>query len=126
LQSRNGLWHQMLDDQETYLETSCTAMFTFSIARGVNRGWIENVYATVAQAGWKALEKKVMEDGQIAGVCTGTAVANDKVYYANRPQSIFAYHGYGPVLLAGAEMIQLMKNFDVKVISSTFQYWRKQ
>ncbi len=125
LQGRNGLWHQLLDKEETYLETSCTAMFTFCIARGVNRGWLENVYGSVAQAGWRALERKVTEDGQIEGVCGGTNVANDMVYYANRPQSILAYHGYGPVISAGAEMIQLLKNFEVKSISSTFQYWRR-
>jgi rhamnogalacturonyl hydrolase YesR len=35
-----GLWHQLLDKTDSYLETSASAMFTFTIARGVNRGWL--------------------------------------------------------------------------------------
>jgi len=37
-QSGRGLWHQLLDKTDSYLETSASAMFTFAIARGVNRG----------------------------------------------------------------------------------------
>ena len=39
-QSGSGLWHQMLDRPDSYLETSCSAMFTYSMAKGVNRGWL--------------------------------------------------------------------------------------
>src|ERR1019366_1436142 len=46
-----GLWHQLLDKNDSYLETSGSAMFTFAIARGVNRGWLSPAYAPVAQAG---------------------------------------------------------------------------
>ena len=31
----------------------------------------------------------------------------DPMFYAYRPASVLAAHGYGPVLLAGAEMIKL-------------------
>jgi unsaturated rhamnogalacturonyl hydrolase len=125
LQSPNGLWHQLLDKEETYLETSCTAMFAFAIARGVNRGWIEAIYAPVAQAAWRAVEKQVTEDGQIAGVCRGTSVGYNAVYYANRPQLLLAYHGYGPVFLAGAEMIELNNNFEIKGGGDLFHYFPK-
>jgi rhamnogalacturonyl hydrolase YesR len=125
LQSGNGLWHQLLDRESSYLETSCTAMFAFAIARGVNRGWIETIYAPVAQAAWRAVEQRVTEDGQVAGVCRGTSVGYSMMYYANRPQLLHAYHGYGPVLLAGAELIELSKNFDLKGRGDLFHYWPK-
>ena len=32
------------------------------------------------------------------------------MYYYNRPTSVNALHGYGPTLLAGAEMIRLISN----------------
>ncbi len=54
-QGGTGLWHQLLDKTDSYLETSASAMFTFAIARGVNRGWLSPAYAPVAQAGWQAL-----------------------------------------------------------------------
>jgi rhamnogalacturonyl hydrolase YesR len=100
-------------------------MFAFAIARGVNRGWIETIYAPVAQAAWRAVEQRVTEDGQVAGVCRGTSVGYSMMYYANRPQLLHAYHGYGPVLLAGAELIELSKNFDLKGRGDLFHYWPK-
>ena len=42
-QGSTGLWHQLLDRTDSYLETSASAMFTFAIARGVNRGWLPRV-----------------------------------------------------------------------------------
>ncbi len=125
LQGTTGLWHQLLDRPATYPETSCSAMFTFAIARGVNRGWIEPQYASVAFASWNALVDKVTDDGQIEGVCIGTSLAYDVTYYAHRPQKLTAYHGYGPMLSAGAELIQLLKNFDVREENRLDHFWRK-
>jgi rhamnogalacturonyl hydrolase YesR len=118
LQSGSGLWHQMLDKPDSYLETSGTAMFVYSIARAINRGWISPVgYGAVAQSGWNALATRVNSRGQVEGTCVATTFADDNVYYYNRPTSPDASHGYGPVLLAGAEMIRLVKNDQFKITS---------
>jgi len=84
-QSGNGLWHQLLDRTDSYLETSASAMFTFALARGVNRGWLSPAYAPAAQAGWQALSTRVRPDGRIEGICVSTTAAYDAVYYYNRP-----------------------------------------
>ena len=122
LQGGTGLWHQLLDRTDSYLETSASAMFTFAIARGVNRGWLSPIYAPVAQAGWQAVAKRVRETGEIDGICVGTTAAYDAVYYYNRPTSTRAMQGYGPTLLAGAEMIQMLRSFDVERKLNTFHY----
>ena len=122
LQGGTGMWHQVVDRNDTYLETSATAMFTFVIARGVNRGWLPPLYAPVAQAGWRAVEQRIREDGQIDGICVATTAAYDMVYYANRPTSPSAMQGYGPVLLAGAEMIDLLRHATVLKTLNTFHY----
>jgi rhamnogalacturonyl hydrolase YesR len=112
----SGLWHQMLDKPDSYLETSASAIFVYSIARAINAGWIAPVsYGSVAQAGWIGVATRVNAQGQVEGTCVGTTLASDHVYYYNRPQSVFATHGYGPVLLAGAEMIRLLRNPDIDV-----------
>ena len=36
----SGMWHQVLNESGTYLETSATAMNVLSIAVGVERGWL--------------------------------------------------------------------------------------
>lgn len=116
LQSGAGLWHQMLDRPDSYLETSASAMFTYVIAHAINEGWIPpSTYGSIAQAGWNGLAAKINAEGQVEGTCVGTTYANDQAYYYNRPTSVHALHGYGPMLLAGAEMIRLLKNPKVAI-----------
>lgn len=124
-QSGAGLWHQMLDRSDTYLETSASAMFVYGIAHAINQGWISPAtYGSIAQAGWAGLTTRVNAKGQVEGTCVGTTFASDQVYYYARPVSVYAAHGYGPMLLAGAEMITLIKNpaFDIQVKLRTYQY----
>ena len=110
-QDSTGLWHQLLDRPDSYLETSASAMYVYAIAHGINRGWLDRrAYAQVASLGWNAVALKVNASGQVEGTCIGTGMAFDPAFYYYRPASVFAAHGYGPVLLAGAEMITLRKN----------------
>jgi unsaturated rhamnogalacturonyl hydrolase len=122
VQGSTGLWHQLLDRPDSYLETSASAMFAFAIARGVNRGWISPAYGPVAQSGWQAVAKRVRDNGEIDGICVGTTAAYDAVYYYNRPTSTRAMQGYGPTLMAGAEMIEMLRLFDVERKLNTFHY----
>jgi unsaturated rhamnogalacturonyl hydrolase len=109
-QSGQGLWHQLLDRNDSYLETSASAMFTYGIAHAINRGWISrDAYLPVAQLGWKAVAAKVNAQGQVEGTCVGTGMGFDPTFYYYRPTSVLAAHGYGPTLLAGSEMIQTLK-----------------
>ena len=62
-----------------------------------------------AQAGWNGLTTRIDAEGHITGTCIGTGYADDYVYYYYRPQ-IDDIHGYGPVLLAGSEMIRMLRN----------------
>jgi rhamnogalacturonyl hydrolase YesR len=121
-----GLWHQLLDKNDSYLETSASAMFTFAIARGVNRGWLSPAYAPVAQAGWQALATRVRADGRIEGICVSTTAAYDAVYYYNRPTELGAMQGYGPVLMAGAEVIDMLRSFDIQRTLNTFHYRKRK
>ncbi len=116
-QGINGLWHQLLDRSETYEETSASAMFVFALARGINRGWLDPLaYGPVASIGWNAVTKKVNDKGQVEATCVGTGMAWEPVFYAYRPTSVYAAHGYGPVLLAGAEMIALRRGSGEKAV----------
>lgn len=124
-QSGTGLWHQMLDRNDSYLETSATAMFVYGIAHAINKGWISpTTYGSIAQAGWVGLITKITKDGGVDGTCVGTTFASDHIYYYNRPANAGAMHGYGPVLLAGAEMLQLLKNpeIDIQIKLRTYHY----
>lgn len=107
-QSATGLWHQLLDKSDSYLETSCSAMFTYTIARAVNKGYIDKRYSTIAIKGWEGIMTKIREDGQVEGVCTGTVVSDNLVDYYNRPAPLNDIHGIGTVILAGTEILRLV------------------
>jgi len=123
LQSGEGFWHQLLDRNDSYLETSCTAIYTYCIAHAVNKGWVDPLaYGPVAVLGWNAVSTKVNAAGEVEGTCVGTGMAFDPAFYYYRPVHKYAAHGYGPVLLAGSEMIKLLKNFHVKATDGSVQF----
>jgi unsaturated rhamnogalacturonyl hydrolase len=110
-QGHAGRWHQLLDRRESYEETSASAMFVFGIAHGINRGWLDGrAFGPAVSLGWNAVVAKVNAMGQVEGTCVGTGVGWDPMFYMYRPVHVLAAHGYGPVLLAGAEMIELRRN----------------
>ena len=123
-QSGIGTWHQLLDRNDSYLETSASAIYTYCIARAINKGWVEEpVYAPMAALAWNAVAAKVNGQGQVEGTCVGSGMAFDPAFYYYRPVNVYAAHGYGPVLLAGAEMIQLIKRPGFKINDSALQYY---
>ncbi len=121
-QTGKGFWHQLLDKNDSYLETSATAIYTYCIARGVNKGWLDaKAYAPMCLLGWSAVTTKVNATGQVEGVCVGTGMAFDPAFYYYRPVNVFAAHGYGPVLLAGSEVINMLKKHVFEVNDSAIQ-----
>ena len=123
-QSSEGLWHQLLDRNDSYLETSATAIFTYAIARSINRGYVDaRAYGPVATLAWNALATKVNDRGQVEGTCVGTGMGFDPAFYYYRPVNVYAAHGYGPVLLAGAEMITLLENSFARMNDSAVQFY---
>lgn len=115
-QGHAGLWHQLLDRRESYEETSASAMYVFAIARGINRGWLDaRAFGPAIAIGWNAVAGKVNAKGQVENVCVGTGVGWEPMFYMYRPTHLLAAHGYGPVLLAGAEMIELLKRPDIGI-----------
>ncbi len=112
-QSGTGMWHQLLDRDDSYLETSASAMFVYALAHGINRGWISPAFGTHALIGWKAVATKVNAQGQVEGTCTGANFDLSPMYYYDHPVSADALHGYGPVLPAGAEILKMLKNENI-------------
>jgi unsaturated rhamnogalacturonyl hydrolase len=122
-QSGTGFWHQLLDRSDSYLETSATAIYTYCIARAINRGYIDPLaYSPVALLAWNAVTTKVNEKGQVEGTCVGTGMAFDPAFYYHRPINVFAAHGYGPTLLAGAEIIAMLQKSSFGMNDSSVQY----
>lgn len=121
-QDGTGFWHQLLDRNDSYLETSATAIYAYSIARAINRGYVDKMtYAPAVLLAWNAVATKVNDKGQVEGTCVGTGMGFDPAFYYYRPINVFAAHGYGPVLLAGSEVILLLKDSQFQINDSAIQ-----
>jgi len=125
-QSGSGFWHQLLDRTDAYLETSATAIYAYCIGHACNMGWVDpTTYAPMAMLAWNAVTTKINDKGQVEGTCVGTGMAFDPMFYYYRPVNVYAAHGYGPVLLAGAEMYKLAENKSFSINDSSLQFYKK-
>ena len=121
-QSGRGFWHQLLDKTDSYLETSATAIYAYAYARGINRGWIDGkTFAPMTLLAWNAVTTKVNAKGQVEGTCVGTGMGFDPAFYYHRPISAYAAHGYGPVILAGAEIVRMLDTKKFEINDSSVQ-----
>ncbi|MCH5184508.1 MAG: glycoside hydrolase family 88 protein [Oscillospiraceae bacterium] len=111
LQDNEGMWHQVLNDHESYPETSCTSMFIYAFSRGVRFGWLKEPekYVKAIYKGWEAITKTSVDaDGNVYGVCRGSEFAFIPDYYKYElGWNLNDTHGTGIVMLAGIEVIRL-------------------
>ena len=124
LQSSDGAWHQLLDRNDTYLETSCTAIYAYCLAHAINKGWIEaEPYIGQTLLAWNYVAAHITNSGQVEGTCVGTGLAFDPAFYAYRPVNNYAAHGYGPVIWAGAEIYAMLSSHCIKTNDSAVHYY---
>ena len=113
LQDDEGMWHQVLNDHESYPETSCTSMFIYAFSRGIRFGWLKNPekYVKAIYKAWKGISKtSVDSNGNVYGVCRGSEFSFIADYYKYElGWNLNDTHGTGIVMLAGIDVIRLNK-----------------
>ena len=111
LQTEDGMWHQVLDDPESYPETSCTSMFIYAFSRGVRFGWLKNPekYVKAIFKAWEGISKTSVDaDGNVYGVCRGSEFSFIADYYKYElGWNLNDTHGTGIVMLAGIEVMRI-------------------
>lgn len=106
-QSPSGRWHQVIDEHDSYLETSCSAMFACAFMRGFRLNLLGEEYKLSAK---KAVEDIVQncvdENGNVYGVCRGSefSFSSDYYKYDLLPRDNDT-HGIGIVLLSIYEVM---------------------
>ncbi|MFP4192124.1 MAG: glycoside hydrolase family 88 protein [Candidatus Hydrogenedentota bacterium] len=106
LQAPSGMWRQDLVTPESYEETSGTGLILYALAMGLRKGWLPETMRPMAEQAWEGLAKTVDAHGAVHGTCVGTRGASDAPleFWLERPTAVDDSHGFGPVLLAAAEM----------------------
>lgn len=65
----DGLFHNIVDDPATFVETNLSQMMAYSIYRGIKGGWLANSYMEKADKMRAAARSKVDKLGLVQGVC---------------------------------------------------------
>lgn len=80
-QDESGLWHTLLDDPHSYLESSATAGFAYGILKAVRKRYIDASYATVAEKAIRGVIKHINPAGELTQTSFGTAMGKDLDFY---------------------------------------------
>jgi unsaturated rhamnogalacturonyl hydrolase len=106
-QAPDGMWRQLIDDPESWPETSSTGMFTFAMITGVKNGWLDSAtFGPAARKAWLALISYLDENSDIREVCQGTNKKNDRQYYLDRQRITGDMHGQAPVLWCATALLR--------------------
>jgi unsaturated rhamnogalacturonyl hydrolase len=106
---KTGLWYQLLDkgqDPENWLETSCSCLFMYSIAKAVRLGLLDEKYIENVKRCYRGLFTRIDygDEGFILyDISQGTMVSSEPDYYYKREKVCNDYHGIGIFVLACLE-----------------------
>jgi rhamnogalacturonyl hydrolase YesR len=85
LQTRDGLWRNVVDHPGAYAEFSATAMIGFAMLRGLEEGWIDGRdYERAVERAWLAVNSRTSAAGTFVDVCESTARMTSLEEYLRR------------------------------------------
>lgn len=90
-QDRSGLWHTIIDDETSYLETSASAAFGYGILKGIRLGYLDAAYTHVGMKAVEGVISQISSEGVVQGVSYGTPVGNDAQFYKDIPVCPMTY-----------------------------------
>jgi unsaturated rhamnogalacturonyl hydrolase len=91
LQDASGLWHTLLDDPSSYLESSATAGFAYGIMKAVRKRYIDAKYLPVAEKAVRGVVEHINPEGELTQVSFGTALGSTLDYYREIPLTSMPY-----------------------------------
>lgn len=104
LQTENGLWRTILDDEEAYEEVSASC--------GIAAAMINNnnpLHSKYVQKALKGILDNITEEGKVLNVSGGTAVMKDKAGYRDVPKVWMQGWGQGLALAFLCDLISKLK-----------------
>jgi rhamnogalacturonyl hydrolase YesR len=106
-QGDDGLWRQLIDNPESWPETSGTGMFAYAMVTGVKNGWLDGAtYGPAARKAWLGLVKYVDKDANVSNVCEGTNKGYSAQYYLDRQRRTGDLHGQSPIMWTASALMR--------------------
>ncbi|HEY0947706.1 MAG TPA: glycoside hydrolase family 88 protein [Opitutaceae bacterium] len=123
---QSGVWWQVMDQggrEGNYLEATASSMFVYSLAKGINRGYLSrDKYLPAVRKGYEGIIREFIRTGadgrthltrccEVAGLgytsSSGRPRDGTFDYYVSEPIIDNDLKGVGPFILAGIELQQL-------------------
>lgn len=101
-QTETGLWPTLLDDPDSYSESSATAGFAYGILKAIRMRLIDKHHFAMAEKAILAVYNQIDEAGELKQVSFGTAMGTDLDYYRSIPLTSMPY-GQAMAILCLAE-----------------------
>lgn len=102
---QTGRWFQVVDKghlSDNWTETSCSSMYSYTIDRAVERGYVPTQYQVNADRGFEGVLQKISLGADnrtyLSQISIGTNVSGYS-YYVNRTQATNDNHGLGAFLI---------------------------
>lgn len=89
--TKTGLWHTLLDDESSYLESSATAGFAYGILKGIRKKYLDPKYKSFAIKAIKGVISQISEDGELLNTSFGTGMGDDLQFYRDIPLTLMPY-----------------------------------
>ena len=118
--SASGLWYQITDQGDrkgNYLEATSSSMFVYSLAKGINHGYLSRDDLTAVLKGYRGIIEKLVKIDRKGPVtltqcCSVAGLGNGREgtfeYYIGEPVVDNDLKGVGPFILAGIELQKLL------------------
>ncbi|MCW2480320.1 glycoside hydrolase family 105 protein [Candidatus Symbiopectobacterium sp. NZEC135] len=105
-QDDSGLWHTLLDDADSYVESSATAGFAYGILKAVRKRYVDKRYAEMAEKAIRGVIANINQEGELVNVSFGTAMGRDLDYYRQIPLTSMPY-GQAMAILCLSEYLRV-------------------
>ncbi|HIY58436.1 MAG TPA: glycoside hydrolase family 88 protein [Candidatus Tetragenococcus pullicola] len=103
-QDESGLWHTLITDKTSYLESSATAGFAYGILKAVHKHYLSADYEEVANRAVEGLLEQINEEGEVQQVSIGTGMGDSFDFYRNIGITAMPY-GQSLTVLAFTEFL---------------------
>lgn len=101
-----GLFHTLLDDPTSYLESSATAGFAYGILKAIRKKYLNHKYKDAAIKAIKGMMSQIDQNGELLNTSFGTGMGDTLQFYKDIPLTSMPY-GQAMAIMALSEYIKL-------------------
>lgn len=105
LQDETGFWHTLLDQPDSYVESSATAGFAYGLLKAVRKRYISPQYRVVAERAIMAVIRAIDDRGELQNTSFGTGMGTDLDFYKRIPLTAMPY-GQAMAIMALGEYLR--------------------